>query len=193
MILIFQIAAPFVFGNDFKPMGFIVLFAFPPVLLTFLFFRRKITTHHISMRNSVQDDMVATVDRTVVNFRLIADFGQRLFFEERFQKHVGKFNTAGKDAAQVLKNNMYFSSWVTVIFVSYYTVYGGLQVIDKALSLGMFLANLSIIATIGHSWADIYKCLMDMQSISPALLQIVDLINLPTDVPQRKALNRFKR
>jgi ABC-type multidrug transport system fused ATPase/permease subunit len=201
MILLFQVTAPFVFPNgSFNPFGFIVLFIFPPILFTFLICRRHITTHHIGRRNDEQDNLVATVGRTVDNYRLVADFGQRPFFEERFQHRISEFNGAGKEAAQVLKNNGYFSPWVTILFTAYYIIVGGLEVVDgvnkpksERLSLGMFLANLSIIATIGHSWGDIYKVLMDMQSISPALLSVVDLMNLPTDVPQRKALNRVRR
>jgi ABC-type multidrug transport system fused ATPase/permease subunit len=57
----------------------------------------------------------------------------------------------------------------------------------------MFLANLSIIGTIGGSTGSIYKVLMDIQSISPALFVITDFLNLPTDLPQRKMMNRVNR
>jgi len=60
-------------------------------------------------------------------------------------------------------------------------------------TLGMFLADLGVISTIGSSYAGIYKVLMDIEHIHPAFEMIVNLINLPTDVPQRKLVNREKR
>eukprot|EP00747_Dinoflagellata_sp_TGD_P124044 gnl/TRDRNA2_/TRDRNA2_173940_c2_seq4.p1 gnl/TRDRNA2_/TRDRNA2_173940_c2~~gnl/TRDRNA2_/TRDRNA2_173940_c2_seq4.p1 ORF type:complete len:391 (-),score=54.07 gnl/TRDRNA2_/TRDRNA2_173940_c2_seq4:214-1260(-) len=64
---------------------------------------------------------------------------------------------------------------------------------EKKLSLGMFLANLNIVNTIGNSTGSLYKILMEIQKIFPALEKVTHLLNLPTDLPERKALNRDRR
>jgi len=192
-VLFFLIVSPIVFDKDWKMLGFVILCVFPIILVSFLLVRRAKTTHVISFENSAQKELVATVDRTILNYRLIADYGQRPLFETRFAKAIGKYNTDLVAANKVLLNNQYFSPWISILFVAAYTFYGGLQVIDGALTLGMFLANLKIIQTMGSSWGAIYKVLMDIEAINPALMQVVELMNLPTDLPLRKALNRNKR
>jgi ABC-type multidrug transport system fused ATPase/permease subunit len=57
----------------------------------------------------------------------------------------------------------------------------------------MFLANLSIIGAIGSSTGNVYKLLMEMQAIAPALHVVTLNLNLETDLPPRKALNRVNR
>jgi ABC-type multidrug transport system fused ATPase/permease subunit len=190
-ILLFQVTAPTVFDKPIKPAGFIFLVIFPPILLTFLEFRKRKTTSFIDQRNDRQDDVVAAVERTVKNYRLIADFNRRPFFEERFVAAVGGFNKAGTAAAMVLKNNGYFAPWITTISICFYTLFFGMKTTPEGLS--MFLANLSIIGTIGGASGNIYKLLMDMQAISPALIVITELLNMATDLSARKALNRVNR
>jgi len=190
-ILLFQVTAPTVFDKPIKPAGFIFLVIFPPILLTFLQIRAHRTTHFIDQRNDRQDDVVAAVERTVKNYRLIADFNRRPFFEERFVAAVGGFNKAGTAAAMILKNNGYFAPWITTISVCFYTFFFGIKTTPEGLS--MFLANLSIIGTIGGASGNIYKLMMDMQAISPALIVVTELLNMATDLPARKALNRVNR
>lgn len=194
-VLIFQVAVlilPF-FDVAFKPIGFAVFGLFPAVLLAILFLRHKVTTKYISAENHGEVELVAQAERIMTLYPLIADFGQRPFFEARFEKRVSEYNTARKFANQVTLNNKYFSPWLTVLCVSAYIVYGGMQKLDGTLTLGLFLANVSIINTIGTSAGTIYQLLMEIEASSPSLYKITDLINLPTDLRARQALNRSKR
>jgi len=191
MILLFQFLAPPMFDKSLKPAGFIVLAIFPPVLLAYLSVRAKVTTAYIGSRNDAQDEVVGVVERTVKNYRMIADYNRRPFFEERFVKIVGDFNKANVRTNQVLKNNNMVAPWLTQIFVAFFMVVVGSGTDNEGMS--MFLANLSIIQTIGTCCGSIYKLLMDIQAISPALCVITDLLNLPTDLPHRKLVNRSNR
>jgi len=80
-----------------------------------------------------------------------------------------------------------------LLFICFYTVLGGMGVIERDVSLGMFVTNLVVFEQIGQAWGTIYKALLDMQTVMPALRRIVHLLNLPTDVPERMKLNRLRR
>merc|ERR1712183_137338 len=60
-------------------------------------------------------------------------------------------------------------------------------------TLGMYLANLSVLAKVGASLGSIYKTLVKMQRALPAMERLVHYMNLPTDIPLRKSLNRGRR
>merc|ERR1719160_67262 len=54
----------------------------------------------------------------------------------------------------------------------------------------MFLTNLRIFKAIGTGWADIYDSLLKMQSVTPSLLRITQMMNLPVDDHQTMQLSR---
>jgi len=148
-----------------------------------------------AIKNNKQNALLGQVDRIVTNYRMIADFNRRPFFVDRYEDRIKEYNKAEVDANKVLKNNMYFASWLTVLCVALYTIHGGLTTVESpdTLSLGMFLANVSIIRKIGSAAGSIYAVLLDIQGTFPALENIVNLINRPTDLPQRIALSRDRR
>eukprot|EP00747_Dinoflagellata_sp_TGD_P154072 gnl/TRDRNA2_/TRDRNA2_177463_c0_seq24.p1 gnl/TRDRNA2_/TRDRNA2_177463_c0~~gnl/TRDRNA2_/TRDRNA2_177463_c0_seq24.p1 ORF type:complete len:602 (+),score=104.42 gnl/TRDRNA2_/TRDRNA2_177463_c0_seq24:482-2287(+) len=192
-ILLFQVLSPFAFGSDFKPLGFAVLFIFPLFLIAFLLARQRITSRFLAETNRAQDAIVDNVARIVMNYSMIADYNKRLFFIERYEKRLKEFNKAATAVNVILLNNNYFGSWLTILFVAAYTVIGGIQVTRGDTKLGIFLANLSIINQIGNSWGSIYKVLMSIQSTFALGDKVAWIMNLPTDLPDRKALNRDRR
>lgn len=192
MILSFLALAPALLGTEPRISGFVIIGCFPLVLISFLLYRQKRTTKFVHAKERCQDALVGQVDRTVTNYRMIADYNRRPFFVARYEARIKDFNKAAIFEAQVLKNNNYCPMWLTVLFVAFYTVIGGLQV-GKGITLGMYLANLNVIAVTGTAWGDIYRVLLDMQRVFPALECIVKLLNMPIDIPERMALNRYRR
>jgi len=200
VVLIFQLSVPSVFDliqEDSKKRipqwGLAVMVAFPAVLIPFLFLRRARTTAAMKLEQQKVDDIVQQVDNTVSRQRLIADYGQRPKYEKKFEGKVGSYNKVRVAANQVLLNNKYFAQWLTNIFAAAYIIIGGTQVVNGNQEVGMFLANLSTIKTIGSAWGTIYTIIMEMEVMSPDFRQVVIMLNLPTDVPQRRLLNRDRR
>eukprot|EP00747_Dinoflagellata_sp_TGD_P225667 gnl/TRDRNA2_/TRDRNA2_99378_c4_seq1.p1 gnl/TRDRNA2_/TRDRNA2_99378_c4~~gnl/TRDRNA2_/TRDRNA2_99378_c4_seq1.p1 ORF type:complete len:393 (+),score=47.37 gnl/TRDRNA2_/TRDRNA2_99378_c4_seq1:2-1180(+) len=125
---------------------------------------------------------------------MIADYNKRPYFVDRFEQCVREYNGALVNSAEIMGNNNYFASWLTTLFLAFYTFYGGIGVMSNTgLTLGMFLANLSIITQIGSSWGAIYDILMSIQGVFPALEKVTHLLNLPNDLGQRMRLNRERR
>lgn len=198
-LLAFQVIMPALpddfIKSDFRPIILVFFFVFPMILVSFLRYRHHRTTSYIRVTNHLEDEIVEQAERIVTNYPLISAFGQRPFFEAKFSARINEYNESKVNEDQVVINNEYFSPWCTMLCIIGYTIYGGLQVVNdpEKFSLGMFLAYLAIIGNIGGASGSIYKVLMDVQKISPPLVRIVTLINLPTDVPHRKVLNRDRR
>jgi len=196
-VLLFQLTVSPIFSDKFEVdyFPFLVLFVFPLLQISFLVVRGARTIYYVSNRNDKQDGLVAQIDRIVTNYRMIADYNRRPFFVDRFSNVISDFNSAATQAALVLKNNAYFPQWVSIVCVAGWTVVGGMQTINhpEKLTLGMFLANVRIIGAIGSIMGSSYATLLDMQNTFPALVNVVTLLNLPTDVPQRMKLNRDRR
>jgi len=57
----------------------------------------------------------------------------------------------------------------------------------------MFLANVSVIDTVGSSYGAIYRALLEMQASFDSLRHITKVLNMPTDLLDRKAANRKRR
>lgn len=197
VVFLFQVSAPHIFNKKARPIAFAPLIIFPLVLIPFLIWRRPKTNAFESDRNQKQDELVSRVNRTVDNYHLIADFNQRPLFVSWFEEVIKTYNSANTAASQVMKNNEYFSPWLTLIFACVYTRIGGGQVIDwksgSPMSLGIFLTNLNIIYAIGNAYGSIYKTLLTMQSTFDSLERIVRLMNLTTDLNVRKKVNRCRR
>jgi len=200
VVLIFQLTVPDVFRlidpeskKEIPYLGLAVLVAFPAILLPFLLVRRRRTTSAVKLQQHCMDAIVQQVDNTVNRYRLIADYAQRPYYEQKFAQKIGSYNKVRVAANQVLTNNKYASQWLANFFMAAYIIIGGTQVINEIIGLGMFLANLSIIKTIGLAWGAIYSIVMEIEIMSPDFKQVVIMLNLATDVRNRKEVNRDRR
>jgi len=77
---------------------------------------------------------------------------------------------------------VYFPRWMTVILLALYICYAGQLTIAGDMTLGMFLADVSVYTQMGQAWGEIYKILLNMQTCNCALRRIVRLENLSTDL-----------
>eukprot|EP00929_Paragymnodinium_shiwhaense_P036480 TRINITY_DN19544_c0_g1_i1.p1 TRINITY_DN19544_c0_g1~~TRINITY_DN19544_c0_g1_i1.p1 ORF type:complete len:1176 (+),score=325.76 TRINITY_DN19544_c0_g1_i1:88-3615(+) len=182
MIPLFQVTAPVIFGRPFKPVSLLPNLVFPAFMITFLLARQAVTTICLDNRNRAQDDFVNKINQTASCYRLIADYSRRPFFVWQIEEACRKFNEDNKLVKLLLINNKYFAKWVAHIVVCFYTFIGGWLVVHGQLSLGMFLTNISIFGQVGMHWEDIYRLLMEIQAVLPALQTLTILMNLPGDV-----------
>eukprot|EP00747_Dinoflagellata_sp_TGD_P151933 gnl/TRDRNA2_/TRDRNA2_177253_c9_seq31.p1 gnl/TRDRNA2_/TRDRNA2_177253_c9~~gnl/TRDRNA2_/TRDRNA2_177253_c9_seq31.p1 ORF type:complete len:530 (-),score=98.75 gnl/TRDRNA2_/TRDRNA2_177253_c9_seq31:285-1829(-) len=188
MILLYQCIAPFLFDKEFRIIMFVPLAMFPVVLFAFLVLRKTATTDCLVNRNAWQVKMVDRINRTVANYRLLADYNQRGFFVHRFEECIQEFNKTATVESKVLENNKQFVGWITILWVAGYTFFAGLQVINGKVTLGMFLTDIKVLSQIGASWGGIYMLCLQMQTAFPALERITRLLNLPVDVAPRRDL-----
>jgi len=194
MVLAYQWVAPAIFGNPLTASqiqeSILPLLIYPVVLFCFLRVRRRRITQVLQKQYLKENSIVRHVESTVLNFRLVADYGRRAEVTEAFESEVRDFNDASVEALQVLQNDTYFSKWISALLVALYTGFGGVRVLQGSLALGLFLTQVHIFVQIGEAWGHIYQSLLDMQMVLPGLQRIMFLMNLPTEMKERMRLNQ---
>ncbi|CAJ1339439.1 unnamed protein product [Effrenium voratum] len=119
---------------------------------------------------------------------------------DTFQEKIASFNKSAIDCAQMIENNAKFVEWLhlgeavrTTMFVSIYTIWAGIQVIDGSLGLGLYITNIGVFNAAGAAGSEMCHVLLQMQKVTPSLDRLVKYINLPTDLIKRKNLERHRR
>lgn len=190
LMLVYQLIAPHVFNKPFLWLSFLPVVMFPLSMFIFLRCRDRYTAELLSRRNLMQTRLVEAVEETVVNYRLIADYGQREKAVNMFENVVKDFNSASVAQITALLQDSYFAKWLALACVIAWTIIGGLEVCRGKLTLGMFLANVSVFQKIGVGWGSIYDLLIQISTTFPALANLTTALNFPTDIPHRKLVNR---
>jgi len=193
LMLAYQFIAPFVFHKKFSYLAFMPMVCFPMCMIIFLRLRNERTKAALSKRNVTMDKMIDSVDDTVSNYHIIADYQKRGAFIDRFESDIKEFNFANRMAGLMLLNNAYFAMLLSEICVAAWIFVGGAMVLKSQMSLGMFLANINIFRKIGAAWGNLYDVFLSIMTIFPALETITTNLNLPIEVPTQKALSRKRR
>jgi len=193
MMLAYQLVAPAVFGNPLSNSAILgcVLptIILPALLVLFLAARQSLLAQLCREERQRQTALLERVVGTVLNFRLIADYGRRDMAVDQFNRDIDSCNKVGRQVSRVEQNDVYFATWLTAVMVAVYTGFGGMQVLGGELPLGMFLTGVHIYMQIGEAWGHIYRSLLEICQAFPGLQRIVFLMNLTTDHRERKQLS----
>ena len=68
----------------------------------------------------------------------------------------------------------------------------GSKGIPDLIRMGIFLADITLFTQINVTWSLICRLLVEINSILPGLERVVILMNLPTDLPDRRKLLRLE-
>lgn len=150
---------------------------------------------HVHLEDEVieaEEDATGMLVNSVNGYRLIRDYRQRsnisMTFEEKLQRSY-----------EVLTRLSVFKFWnhrflpaVTVGGVAIFLTLGAQLVLTQVISLGTFLATVDMYQHLGDRFQVIQEHFEKVVQSGSALLQIVKILNLPTDFDerQRNALRR---
>merc|ERR1740117_1259760 len=95
--------------------------------------------------------------------------------------------------ATVVQNNRYFAKWLGPLFVGLYTAFASEPVFTGEVSLGKFLATISIFGELSNNFGEVCGCIMIITSVFDPLKAVTQVLNLATDVPTWKTVNRKRR
>jgi len=188
VMIFFQFTAPAVFGKPFRPMSIAVVMVLPLVLFLFLYFRSGAIRKALKEESKAQAESVNEVEHAVMNFRLISDYSKRSAVVEAFESNVVNFRGAARAVGQLLFNNQFFCKWLSQLLIVFWIGFGGMHVISGELSLGLFLCDIQIFQTMEEITEQVYTMIVKLETIEPALMRVVVLLNLPTDLHHRKNL-----
>eukprot|EP00435_Cladocopium_sp_Y103_P050646 s1218_g15.t1 len=187
VLVIFQITAPYAFSKPFRPSAISIVLLLPLVLFLFLYCRSGATKKVLEEESLAKAKTVSEVEHAVKNFRLVSDFNKRGAVVDQFEQHVKAFRTATRHVGQLTFNNRSFCKWLSEFG------FAGLEVISGNLSLGLFLCDIQIFQTMEEVTNQIYDIFVEIQMIAPAMYRMVELLNLPTDLHERKKMQDHLR
>mmetsp|Transcript_44846 Transcript_44846/g.100767 ORF Transcript_44846/g.100767 Transcript_44846/m.100767 type:complete len:892 (-) Transcript_44846:111-2786(-) len=190
-LITFQFLAPWVFNRPFRLWVVALIISFPALMFLIAHLRFKVCEKWLSAVHDSEASLAAHVHETVVNYRLIADYNQRPIFVEKYNQLVQENNEVTATTACVLTNNHFAVQWLATLGVAGFTFYGGLLVISGSMTLGIFLANIRILTTVGDVSGDVYMTWLEVQKVFPALLRLTRLLNASIDVVERKQMADF--
>merc|ERR1719362_708495 len=188
-MLIYQFSIPPILGRPFMWESMSITFVFPICSALFFYLRNGYTSHLLDMANKKFHSLAHQVHETVRCYRLIADFKKRSLFITRIREASQLNNDSKRAASLVVLNNSYYARWLGRVAVGSYTFFGGLKVISGALTLGMYLTNISIFQDYAEVWAGMYTILLGIQDSFPALEHVMILLNMPNDLMHRKQVD----
>eukprot|EP00747_Dinoflagellata_sp_TGD_P096055 gnl/TRDRNA2_/TRDRNA2_166713_c3_seq2.p1 gnl/TRDRNA2_/TRDRNA2_166713_c3~~gnl/TRDRNA2_/TRDRNA2_166713_c3_seq2.p1 ORF type:complete len:514 (-),score=54.83 gnl/TRDRNA2_/TRDRNA2_166713_c3_seq2:19-1485(-) len=192
MVLVYQLVVPPALGHPFRLTGLVPLFAYPAILCICVYFRSRITEYYSTETEAKQTELVHCVHSISANFRLIADYSQRSSMIEKWLDVVRTYNKTRREFGKVSTNNRYFMTWLTTLFIAGYMLISGPRVLSGEWSLGMFLADIKVIEIVGKEYGTMYEEVLKVQSVLPALKNIVRILNLPLELKQRMHMERFQ-
>lgn len=192
-VISFKLISPILFGKVFDYKVFVILCGMPLMLTIFLTFREKTMTKALKKKNEAQGRFVSQTALTTLHYHLVLHYSLEQHCCHQFQERQKDFGKAARVVNQLLVNNAYFCKWCQTSLVAIWFVYGGLQVIDGALSVGLFVTNLRLIGALGEASEDLYSLAVVLSTAFPGLENLTMLMNHPTDTRNRLALSRATR
>eukprot|EP00747_Dinoflagellata_sp_TGD_P179728 gnl/TRDRNA2_/TRDRNA2_31018_c0_seq1.p1 gnl/TRDRNA2_/TRDRNA2_31018_c0~~gnl/TRDRNA2_/TRDRNA2_31018_c0_seq1.p1 ORF type:complete len:979 (+),score=129.12 gnl/TRDRNA2_/TRDRNA2_31018_c0_seq1:84-3020(+) len=190
VIVAYQCALPALFGKPFSYSMLLILICLPAFMGIFMLVRKRKTRRVLRIHDQCHVEVVESIGQTVDNYRMIADYMRRPLFIDRFEKKILDFNKASTGFAQVTMNNIKSVQWAASIAIAGYTVFGGRYVIQdpESYTIGLLLANLSVLGKIGSCLSRIYMHVLRIQTALPGLVCLTRLLNLPLDLHSRMNL-----
>eukprot|EP00927_Polykrikos_kofoidii_P006353 TRINITY_DN1257_c0_g2_i1.p1 TRINITY_DN1257_c0_g2~~TRINITY_DN1257_c0_g2_i1.p1 ORF type:complete len:1084 (-),score=157.43 TRINITY_DN1257_c0_g2_i1:12-3185(-) len=164
----------------------------PIFFACFLKFRNVTTIRHLEEQQSAGNVLLEKARYVVAHHDLVRVYGKTGELEAEFDDVINNFNKCFVDCGAVVVKNKSFSPLMTLLLVSFYTVYGGIWVFE-GLSLGKFVSTMQVYTAIGVMMGDVYENFLDMQNALDALRTIVMYMNLPLDLDERLELSRVNR
>ncbi|CAE7197734.1 ssuB [Symbiodinium natans] len=126
-------------------------------------------------------------------YRLVADYFQRPQMNEAFAATAGALRKAQSRKALAKLNDDMFPQWLGPGFTGLYIAMDANNVLTGQVSLGTFLATISILGSISGQFARAYCVVLDIVELTAPVRKLTVFFNKQTDLLTWKAVNRQRR
>jgi len=188
MMITFKVLGVILFGYKIDVRSFAGALLYPVFMVIFLSWRSDKTITVLENKNDAEDAVTTAVQETTSNCAIILDHWLRNYSTTFFSNAVANFNGKSKAAGQVMENNVYFARWGCTLIVGSYIYFGGQVLLDGLSTTGMFVTNLKVVEAWCKSFEEIYSIIVDINKTVPHFCALTYLVNLGTDMEDRKNL-----
>lgn len=180
----------------FQPERLAIFSVFLMVVILVLF-----TALRVGYTQQAQDDVdtkaefLATLtDEASLKYQLIADYNRRSWVSDQFSKGVTE-HTQQKIPETMLKlGTLWTTRFVTGLFIAMYIIAKTPEVLSDHLSLGIFLATITIFGTyLADTITELNAQLMIIVEGFKPIKDFTVYFNLPLELPALKKINRLRR
>lgn len=192
-MLCFKLLGPLIFGGTLSWHGFLLMLGIMVPLTAFFALRQSITSKCLQERLESHNYFSSQIATITENSQLVIDYSLRNHCDHVFIAKQQVYSSAVKHALQVLLNNEYCCTWCKNVVIAFWILYGGLEVIEGRLTIGLFVTNLRLFQSFGNAFSQLYRLAVKMMNTFPALENVATLMNHPTDVRVRYRLERAQR
>jgi len=170
-----------------------VLVLMPAMMLVWGCLRSKALSEASEFAGPLKKILIDLTTETCAKYRLIADYAQRPQMNDLFQKRAEELRRSLIPEVQVELNNNYFPKWLGPCFNAVYIAITARSVLVGDVSLGVFLATLSVFSEVSSDFGSLYEQIMDINTRLDALKTLTKYFNMETEVLLLKDMNRTRR
>mmetsp|Transcript_37275 Transcript_37275/g.112527 ORF Transcript_37275/g.112527 Transcript_37275/m.112527 type:complete len:807 (-) Transcript_37275:93-2513(-) len=177
-----------------SPVGSVPLLVCPVILGIFLWCRESLTMGVAEAQAHAQDDVVQHVTDTVKNFRVIADFSMRPKMVDTYETSIDHYDQKECHQLAVLANNSAAAPLLSTLIIGIYIVFATYMITSGAeYSIGTFVTTINVFKEVGKEIQEITLETIEIQRTFEPLQKIAFYMNMPTDMADRKRINRQRR
>jgi len=175
------------FTLEKNPRSWWIILLMPALMACWIYCRQRVSLEVVE----AECDWHLKVDEFVVmsceSYSTVAEYHARCNMIELLSEKLRDSTRHGRiPKQQVDMNNKYFSKWLGPVFVALYISTATTRVLEGSLSVGKFLATISILQGIAGHFEEFYRILMSLSVLVGPLRFVVHLLNMPIDVPAFK-------
>jgi len=177
-----------------NPGSWFILILMPTLMMGWVRLRGQVYLDACNKEGAEQLEVVKFVHRTCESYTIIAEYMQRPQMNEIFAQKLARASNNGRiPKKQIEINNKYFPKWLGPLFVGIYIATTADMVVEGSISIGTFMATVSVLRSVAGDFGDVYKVMMQFNVLHAPIINLVDLFNRATDVREGKAANRARR
>ena len=128
-LFLFQLLAPPLFDKEPWFSMLFPLLLFPCVMALCVIWRAPVNLKSLKHEAQERDAVVDRINGTVTNYRLVADYSQRAFFVDWFDRVAKRYNKAHGDVKRMQENDQQVAEWLKQGCLAIWTIWGGASMI----------------------------------------------------------------
>ena len=181
------------FTLDRNPTAIIFILAMPACMALYFAVVSSLCRAGVNDWKAKEVLVLRIVAEVCERYRLIADYFQRPQMNEAFAATAGALRKAQSRKALANLNDDMFPQWLGPGFTGLYIAMDANNVLTGQVTLGTFLATISILGSISGQFARAYNVVLDIYELTAPVKKLTVFFNKSTDLLTWKEVNRQRR